>query len=59
MHIFCLFGVLSLWINLRCPKQVLDQGPYHPATENGPAPWPMEPAKQVANGHQTMPQQHA
>ena len=35
--------------NCRRPKQVLDQGSYHPATGNGPAPWPMEPAKQVPN----------
>ena len=45
--------------NRRHSKQVLDQGPYHRATGNGPAPWPMEPAKQVPNGRGTMLQQHA
>ena len=43
----------------RRPKQFLDQGSYHPATGNGPAPWPMEPAKQVPSGRGTTPQQHA
>ena len=45
--------------NRRRPKQVLDQGSDHPATGNGPAPWQMEPAKQVPNGRGTMPQKHA
>ena len=41
-------------------RRMLDsKGVPNPATGNGPAPRPMEPAKQVPNRRKTMPHKHA